>query len=451
MSSDSVIKIENLSKCYQIYSQPRDRLKQFLLPRLRQLLKLKTKNYFHEFWAIDGVSFEVKRGETVGIIGRNGCGKSTLLQMICGTLNPTGGIVETKGRIAALLELGSGFNPEFTGRENVYLNATLLGLSRAQIDSRFDEITTFADIGNHMEQPVKNYSSGMYVRLAFAVIAHIDADILIVDEALSVGDVFFQQKCMRFLRNFRENGGSLLFVSHDISTVMALCDRAVLISKDNDGKHFYVQGNTKNICQLFLRELYADPSRTKFTDLRGTPANAAKGLDTFKKNIAGNMSGRCRYLISGFKTDAEWFGDHGGKILYAQFQNSAGEPLTSAEGDQKITLAVTVQAHKLLMWPAVGIILKDRQGQSVFTESTDPHFREFDLTMQSGETREILFNFRMPCLIRGNYTLDLAFANGIGDDHVQQQWLHDPIRIECVEGRQVHGIAGLSDLEIFWN
>ncbi len=203
MSSDQVaIQISKLSKCYEIYDAPRDRLKQFILPVLQRKTGRSPKRYFREFWALRDVSFDVMKGETIGVIGRNGCGKSTLLQMICGTLSPTEGSIRTQGRIAALLELGSGFNPEFTGRENVYLNAAVLGLTRSEIEARFDAITAFAEIGEFIEQPVKTYSSGMMVRLAFAVIAHVDADILIVDEALAVGDAFFTQKCMRFLRQF---------------------------------------------------------------------------------------------------------------------------------------------------------------------------------------------------------------------------------------------------------
>ncbi|OYY58750.1 MAG: ABC transporter ATP-binding protein, partial [Polynucleobacter sp. 35-46-207] len=213
MSSNEIaIKVQGLGKRYEIYDQPGDRLRQFLFPRLRNLFRLSHKQYFREFWALTDISFEVKRGETVGIIGRNGSGKSTLLQIICGTLTPTTGSVQTNGRIAALLELGSGFNPEFTGRENVYLNASVLGLTKEETDARFDDIVAFADIGDFIDQPTKTYSSGMMVRLAFAVIAHVDADILVIDEALAVGDVFFTQKCMRFLRNFMKKG-TILFVS----------------------------------------------------------------------------------------------------------------------------------------------------------------------------------------------------------------------------------------------
>ena len=187
-SEDLAISVKNLSKCYQIYAQPRDRLKQFVLPQLQRFTGQAPKSYFSEFWALRDVSFDIKKGEVVGIIGRNGSGKSTLLQIICGTLHPTSGDIQTHGRIAALLELGSGFNPEFTGRENVYMNAAVLGLTSQEVDARFDAIAAFAEIGAFMEQPVKVYSSGMMVRLAFAVAINVEPEILIVDEALSVGD-----------------------------------------------------------------------------------------------------------------------------------------------------------------------------------------------------------------------------------------------------------------------
>lgn len=227
--TDVVISVENLSKCYQIYETPRDRLKQFVMPRLQMGLGKQHQQYFREFWALKDVSFEVKKGETVGIIGHNGSGKSTLLQMICGTINPTSGVVHTNGRIAALLELGSGFNPEFTGRENVFLNATVLGLSQQEIEDKLDAILAFADIGDFIDRPVKTYSSGMLVRLAFAVQASVDPDILVVDEALAVGDEKFQRKCFARLEDLKSKGASILFVSHSPASVVELCDSTLLL------------------------------------------------------------------------------------------------------------------------------------------------------------------------------------------------------------------------------
>ena len=228
-SNDIAIRVENLSKCYEIYANPRDRLKQFVMPRLQRRVGREPKQYFREFWALKDVSFEVKKGETVGIIGRNGSGKSTLLQMICGTLNPTSGSIQTNGRIAALLELGSGFNPEFTGRENVYMNASVLGLSNDEIDTRFDDIAAFADIGDFIDQPVKTYSSGMAIRLAFAVAVAVQPDVLVVDEALSVGDEGFQRKCFMRIEEIKQSGGTILFVTHSTQLVVEMCNRAILL------------------------------------------------------------------------------------------------------------------------------------------------------------------------------------------------------------------------------
>lgn len=243
-AADIAIKVENLSKCYQIYEKPHD--------RLLQMLARGRKQFYKEFWALKDVSFEVKKGETVGIIGRNGSGKSTLLQMICGTLNPTGGTIQANGRIAALLELGSGFNPEFTGRENVYMNGAVLGLTKEEIDGRFDEIAAFAEIGEFIEQPVKTYSSGMMVRLAFAVAINVDPQILIVDEALSVGDELFQRKCFSRIEAIRAGGATILFVSHSGGTVVELCDRALLL---DSGERLAI-GMPKQIVGRYQKLLY---------------------------------------------------------------------------------------------------------------------------------------------------------------------------------------------------
>lgn len=257
---DTAIRVRDLGKCFHIYDRPRDRLLQFVLPRLQRAFTWQSKQYFREFWALNDVSFEIKRGETVGIVGRNGSGKSTLLQIICGTLSPTIGGVETYGRIAALLELGSGFNPEFTGRENVYMNAAVLGLSRAEVDRKFDDIVDFAEIGNFIDQPTKAYSSGMQLRLAFAVAINVEPEILIVDEALSVGDERFQRKCFSRIEDIRSKGATILFVSHSGSTVVELCDKAILL----DGGECLAIGEPKTIIGQYQRLLYAaENTRTK--------------------------------------------------------------------------------------------------------------------------------------------------------------------------------------------
>ncbi len=251
--SEAAIRIDAVSKCYPVYDRPFDRLRQFVAPRAARVLRRPSKMHYREYWALREISCEIRRGEQIGIVGRNGAGKSTLLQIICGTLAPTTGNVSVNGRIAALLELGAGFNPEFTGRENVLLNASILGLTEAEIDARFDPILAFADIGEFIEQPVKTYSSGMYMRLAFAVAIHVTPDILVVDEALSVGDEAFQRKCFARIRRIRDDGGTVLFVSHSAGTVAEVCDRAILL----DRGELLAIGNTRDVLARYQKLLYA--------------------------------------------------------------------------------------------------------------------------------------------------------------------------------------------------
>lgn len=248
-STPAVVAAKNLGKTYHIYETPKDRLKQILFGTWR--------TYYREFDALKNIDFEVRKGETLGIVGRNGSGKSTLLQLIVGTLTPTKGSVAVQGRVAALLELGAGFNPEFTGRENVYLNAGILGLSRAEIDARFQAIADFAEIGSFLEQPVKTYSSGMFVRLAFAVAIHVEPEILVIDEALAVGDEAFQRKCFARIQAFRKQGGTLLFVSHAASAIVELCDRAICL----DQGEILFAGAPKQVIALYHKLIYALPER----------------------------------------------------------------------------------------------------------------------------------------------------------------------------------------------
>ena len=253
----NAIIVSSVSKCFHIYERPRQRLQQLILAPLESWLKSTEVKHYREFWALRDINFTINKGETVGIIGRNGSGKSTLLQIICGTLTASEGTVQVNGRVAALLELGSGFNPEFTGRENVYLNGTILGLSRKEIDQRFSEIEAFADIGDFIDQQVKSYSSGMAVRLAFAVAINADPEILIVDEALSVGDELFQRKCFSRIEAIREKGATILFVSHAGSAIVELCDRAILL----DGGNKLTEGEPKYVVGNYQKMLYAAPDQ----------------------------------------------------------------------------------------------------------------------------------------------------------------------------------------------
>ncbi len=243
MSSEVAIRVQGLGKAYPVFDKPHERLAQLMLPGA---------GHGREFQALSGVSFDVHRGEAVGIIGRNGSGKSTLLQIVCGTLQPSAGSVEVRGRVAALLELGAGFNVEFTGRENVFLNGSILGLTRKQVEERLQDILDFAEIGEHIDQPVKTYSSGMFVRLAFAVAAHCDPEILIVDEALAVGDVYFQRKCYRRIEQLRDRGCTLLLVTHSTGTLVQLCDRGILLE---DGRVLF-DGDCAQAVREYMKCLF---------------------------------------------------------------------------------------------------------------------------------------------------------------------------------------------------
>ncbi|WP_027186511.1 ABC transporter ATP-binding protein [Desulfovibrio inopinatus] len=447
MSSDVVIAVENLSKCYQIYDQPRDRLKQFIYPRIQHALRLPVKQYYREFWALHDVSFTIKKGETLGVVGRNGSGKSTLLQMICGTLNPTHGQVHTQGRIAALLELGSGFNLEFTGRENVYMNATLLGLNTHEVDERFDDIVAFADIGDFVDQPVKTYSSGMFVRLAFAVIAHVDADILVIDEALAVGDVFFTQKCMRFLRDFMETG-TVLFVSHDTASVKNLCNSALWLDKGNAIQY----GAPKDICESYLQVMYEEQQGTSRSAQHATPVPRSQPAQT-KRYDQRQQFLNCSNLrndlqIFEFDPEATSFGLNGAKIISVEILNDKGDPLAWAIGGEVVTISIKAHAYEELDSPIIGFVVKDRLGQTLFGENTYLSFIDAPVSTQAGKTLQADFTFTMPILPVGDYAINVALANGTQEHHVQHHWIHDAVAFKSEATSASAGLVGIPMLHI---
>lgn len=447
MCSDISIKVENLSKCYQIYDQPRDRLKQFVVPRLQGFVGRPPAQYFREFWALDDISFEVKRGETVGIVGRNGSGKSTLLQMICGTLNPSSGSIQTHGRIAALLELGSGFNPDFSGRENVYMNGAVLGLSHEEIDQRFSAIVEFADIGDFIEQPVKSYSSGMMVRLAFAVIAHVDADILVIDEALAVGDTFFTQKCMRFLRSFMKNG-TVLFVSHDTASIRNLCNKAIWLEK---GKVLQ-QGTPKEVCDNYLEAFYeTQQGKSTTTRLKITKRTQSPDVKDQRQEFINASNLRNDLELFEFDPDAPSFGQGRAQITGVQFLNSQGSPLTWIVGGEEVLLKVEVMAHSLLESPIVGFHVKDKLGQALFGDNTYLSYVEDPVACEEGDRLVAAFTFMMPRLATGDYSVSVAVANGSQQDHVQHHWIHDAINFKSESTSVAAGLIGIPMSNINFN
>lgn len=439
MSSDIAIRVENITKTYQIYDKPQDRLKQSLWRGRKQ--------FYREFKALDNVSFEVRKGETVGIIGRNGSGKSTLLQIICGTLAPTSGTVEVNGRVAALLELGAGFNPEFTGKENVYMSASILGLSKEEIDARYDDIVAFADIGDFIHQPVKTYSSGMYVRLAFAVIAHVDADILVIDEALAVGDAFFAQKCMRFLREFMRER-TVLFVSHDIQAVINLCQSAVWMEKGR----VRLFSDAKNVCEKYLEGLYADrqdvcpKARARRTGAFKLQQNDSNGnLDPVDARLKfiNQTQYRNDIQVFEFNPDSDVFGDGGAIITDVQLLNEGSRPLSWIVGGEWVRLRIAAKAMRDLSSVIVGFYVKDRLGQYLFGDNTWLTYLDDPVSVSSGQVFSGCFDFHMPILPVGTYSVVAAVANGTQGEHTICFWMHDALIFESRSSSVSTGLVGI--------
>lgn len=426
MSSEFAIKVEGVGKNYRLYDKPHH--------RLLQMLRGEKKTYYRDFWAVNDVSFSVRKGETVGIIGRNGSGKSTLLQMICGTLTPTTGSIAVNGRVAALLELGAGFNPEFTGRENVYMNAAVLGLSHEAIDARFAQIAAFADIGDFIEQPVKTYSSGMFVRLAFAVIAHVDADILVIDEALSVGDAVFSQKCMRFLRQFKENG-TLIFVSHDMGSVLNLCERALWL---HTGQLRQV-GASKEVAEAYLQytlqETYGQD--VQLQEIHVAPAaipETVAPLIDYGSEVQANDN---LLAANGWKT-----GD--GEILEVRLEHLSSAPNSVFRGGEKIRLVITAKAYQDMDSPILGFLVRDRLGQDLFGENTLAFTRSNPQPIVAGKVFTGEFVFRLPMLPNGQYVVMASLANGDIHNHVQHHWLHDAVILNVSSSAVRWGLVGIA-------
>lgn len=344
-SRDVVIAVSDLGKCYEIYARPIDRLKQTLYRGRRQ--------FYREFWALRGVSFEVQRGETVGIIGRNGSGKSTLLQIIAGTLRPSEGQVVVRGRVSALLELGSGFNPEFTGRENVFLNGSILGLPHREIEERFDEIAAFADIGEFIDMPVKTYSTGMVLRLGFAVQAQLSPDVLIVDEALAVGDALFQKRCFQKIEELRSSGVTLILVSHEQEIIRTLTDKALLL---HEGR-VRACGSPAEVVLEYRRLLHAEEQRWFSTLIERHVASP-------EPPAAENREQRITAI------DRRSFGDLDAEILAVQVLDAAGEPCTVFYPWDRLTIRVTVQVHVAMRHLNVGVRLRNKEGVKIYSWGT---------------------------------------------------------------------------------
>lgn len=394
-----MVLVQNVAKLYRLYQRPSDRLRE-LLPGSGAL--------HTDFWALRDISFEVGRGEMLGLVGPNGCGKSTLLQIVSGILQPTMGRVATRGRIAALLELGAGFNPEFTGRENVYLNGEIMGLSRPEIDRAMPSIEAFAEIGEFIERPVKEYSSGMYVRLAFSTAIHVDPEILIVDEALAVGDAVFANRCVRKFQELRERKITILFVSHDLGLVKQLSDRAILLL----GGRIEAEGFPRDVINRYI------------------------GLVLEKQQPTAKKDER---LPASFR-----HGDGTSEILSVEILNARGEPAASVASGEPVTVRVRSRFHRAERDPMVGILIRTRIGMDVY--GTNTRIEQIELG-DFGPGDELEVDFRIECWLTPQaYTLTVATQSADGSSH---DWLDDAVAFEVVDTRVAAGVANLR-AEVAW-
>jgi len=457
MSSDKLaISVQGVGKHFRVYAKPTDRFKAAIRNRAGRLSKFAISRFFGngegpaEFHALKNVSFDVSKGETIGIIGRNGSGKSTLLQAICGTLTPSEGVIAVHGRVAALLELGAGFNPEFTGRENVFMNAALLGLTRKQVEERLEDIFAFADIGAFVDQPVKTYSSGMYVRLAFAVIAHVDADILVIDEALAVGDAFFTQKCMRYLRAFMERG-TVLFVSHDTNAVVNLCERVVWLDKGI----VRAIGPAKDVCDQYLEAFYDEQHSSSGKKKIADDKRKASARTVVQKSVRDQRADvlnasplRNDIEVFAFQPEAKRFGLQGAAIDHVSVTDEEGSPLRWVVGGEVSCVQIQSTALQPIDRPIVGFIVRDRLGQNLFGDNTFITTLSEPFSVDAGETFTTRFVFRMPVLPTGDYSVTVAIADGSQTEHVVHQWLHDAVMFKSHATSIGTGLIGIPMHEV---
>ena len=420
---DTAIEVSDVTKVYRLYERQRD--------RLWETLGLDRKKTYKEKYALNHVSFRVKRGETVGIIGTNGSGKSTMLKLITGVLTPTAGSIRVDGRISALLELGAGFNMEYTGIENVYLNGAMIGFTKEEIDARLDDIISFADIGDYINQPVKSYSSGMFVRLAFAVAINIDPEILIVDEALSVGDVFFQSKCYRKFEEFRRAGKTILFVSHDLSAISRYCDRAILL---NQGDLIY-DGTPKEAIDLYKKVLVGQYEEK--------PAEQPEAADGEKREIQGIGSGsglwKSRYPVNPSLVE---YGEKNGEIVDYALLDENGLMTSNFLKGTVFTVRMKIRAHADILEPIFAFTIKNMKGIEICgTNTTMEHVPV--PTMHDGDEHVVEFTQKMD-LQGGEYLLSLG-CTGYQDGMFRVfHRLYDVISLTVVSNRDTVGFYDMN-------
>ena len=400
--SAPVVEFSNVSKSYSIYAAPGDRLK--------ELATLHRRKFHQDYWALRDVTFDVRRGETFCLIGQNGCGKSTLLQICAGILQPSGGTVTVNGRIAALLELGAGFNPEFTGRDNVFLNAAILGFPAKVMDRKFADIAEFAEIGDFINQPVKTYSSGMVIRLAFAVAINVDPEILLVDEALAVGDIYFRQRCLRKVHELRARGVTILFVSHATADVKALGDRALWL----DHGRVMAIGNTEGVVSQYLAAMTEKDANYQALDHLHHPHEANPPPEEIVEHIP-HVDHR--------------YGDGRAEILGVQVCDPAGRPLHLITPDSSIVVRISFRANRNLERPIVGVTFRDQRGVDLAGSNTESEGHVLPPLM-AGETCTVDFHLDIPTLYSTSLSFSPAVANGTLDQFGVCDWIDNAVVLQ---------------------
>jgi len=417
--SDVAIKVENLTKIYPLYNSPKDRVKEALHPF--------RKKYHHDFYALKDVSFEIKKGENVGIIGRNGAGKSTLLKILTGVLTPTIGSVQVNGRVSSLLELGTGFNPELNGIENILFYGTVNGISQKEMKSKVDEIIEFADIGEFVCQPLKTYSSGMYVRLAFACATAFEPDILIIDEALSVGDIQFTQKCFRKIKEFTTKSVTFLFVSHDTGSVVNICPKTIWL---NDGV-IKLCGPSKNVVKHYSSwMIHGKTGIVKKT-------NNSSNNNNVKNNNGINLPSN---LVWNLVDKYEFFGDGGAEIeKIAIFDNDKQEPLGLLRGNEYLSFFMYIKANEYISSPGFGIQIKDEKGNIISGLNNDIYLIKLPCIMAE-ETKIIKIDFKMIPLRVGKFPVSICIVDGTQVKH----WIHDCSVLELQSTHLYQNVGYLS-------
>lgn len=444
-ATDIVIRVRDVDKHYLIFEQPEDRFKQMVLPRLQRLFGREAKQYYSDFAALSGISFNVSRGETVGIIGRNGAGKSTLLQIICGTLGQSSGSVEVNGRVAALLELGAGFNPEFTGRENVFLNAAILGLSHEETEARFDSITAFADIGDFIDYPVKTYSSGMYVRLAFAVQAQVDPDILIVDEALAVGDARFQNKCFNRLQELKQRGTSILLVTHSTEQLVTHCDRAILLDRGRKVD----EGLPRAVVNRYLDLLYGRPAGKEGVSFSKSGMSQENAAVAFRleqlQNADPEFATRSEAIFMerpAYNGHEHRWGDRRGEILdFFLLANNEPFPPVIKSGSY-LTLFVRYRFLDEILRPICGFTLKTKDGVTLYGTNTEVGAVSGDVPHGiPGREFIIRFEAQLHCG-GGDYFLSIGLASrDVNGDIIPHDRRYDSIHLHVSQEPNFYGLS----------